>query len=129
MCNKADFDSDELGKTFRGSDRAIRLKEWRIFPALSLLLSLSLFFFIRMRYADYIQQYSTLEICNLTPDTPCDDNLGCWNTSYFGGMWKVGTTAGGCLKFPGDLRIWFVVVVKKYLFLFKRRDEVRIKTG
>ncbi|XP_017314425.1 calpain-2 catalytic subunit [Ictalurus punctatus] len=53
-----------------------------------------------MTYADYIQRYSKLEICNLTPDTPCDDNLGCWNSSQFEGAWKVGTTAGGCCNFP-----------------------------
>ncbi|GAA6089520.1 calpain-2 catalytic subunit-like [Tachysurus ichikawai] len=52
-----------------------------------------------MTYADYIQRYSDLEICNLTPDTPSDD-LRCWNACQFEGTWKIGTTAGGCLKFP-----------------------------
>ncbi|XP_027024384.2 calpain-2 catalytic subunit-like [Tachysurus fulvidraco] len=50
-----------------------------------------------MTYEDYIQRYSKLEICNLTPDTPSDD-LRCWNACQFEGTWKIGTTAGGCLK-------------------------------
>ncbi|XP_060715755.1 calpain-1 catalytic subunit-like [Tachysurus vachellii] len=54
-----------------------------------------------MTYEDYIQRYSKLEICNLTPDTPSDD-LRCWNACQFEGTWKIGTTAGGCLKLAGD---------------------------
>ncbi|XP_047668426.1 calpain-2 catalytic subunit-like isoform X3 [Tachysurus fulvidraco] len=50
-----------------------------------------------MTYTDYIQRYSQLDICNLTPDTP-SDGLRCWNACQFEGTWKIGTTAGGCLK-------------------------------
>ncbi|XP_046696455.1 calpain-1 catalytic subunit-like [Silurus meridionalis] len=53
-----------------------------------------------MSYSDYIQRYSKLEICNLTPNMTIDGNLGCWNFCQFEGTWKVGATAGGCLNFP-----------------------------
>ncbi|XP_058237597.1 calpain-2 catalytic subunit-like [Hemibagrus wyckioides] len=53
-----------------------------------------------MTYVDYIQRYSRLEICNLTPDSPSDDSLRCWNYCQFEGSWKKGTSAGGSRKFP-----------------------------
>ncbi|KAK3509971.1 hypothetical protein QTP70_023790 [Hemibagrus guttatus] len=52
-----------------------------------------------MTYVDYIQHYSVLEICNLTPDSPNDDSLRCWNSCQFEGSWKLGTSAGGSRKF------------------------------
>ncbi|KAG7315496.1 hypothetical protein KOW79_021584 [Hemibagrus wyckioides] len=53
-----------------------------------------------MAYVDYIQRYSKLEICNLTPDSPSNDSLRCWNSCQFEGSWKKGTSAGGCLNYP-----------------------------
>ncbi|KAG7315494.1 hypothetical protein KOW79_021582 [Hemibagrus wyckioides] len=53
-----------------------------------------------MAYADYIQRYSRLEICNLTPDSPSNDSVRCWNSCQFEGSWKKGISAGGCLNFP-----------------------------
>lgn len=47
-------------------------------------------------YSDLIKQFSILEICNLTPDTLTDDDVGHWNHYQFEGMWRVGSTAGGC---------------------------------
>lgn len=49
-----------------------------------------------MSYSDFLQQYSKLEICNLTPDTLTSDGVHRWNHHQFEGMWRVGSTAGGC---------------------------------
>ncbi|XP_041867129.1 calpain-2 catalytic subunit-like [Melanotaenia boesemani] len=49
-----------------------------------------------MSYSDFIRHFSKLEICNLTPDTLTSDDVGSWNNCQFEGMWRVGSTAGGC---------------------------------
>ncbi|XP_027863484.1 calpain-2 catalytic subunit-like [Xiphophorus couchianus] len=49
-----------------------------------------------MSYSDFITHFSKLEICNLTPDTLESDEVGHWNNYQFEGMWRVGSTAGGC---------------------------------
>ncbi|XP_043993183.1 calpain-2 catalytic subunit-like [Gambusia affinis] len=49
-----------------------------------------------MSYSDFIKHFSRLEICNLTPDTLESDEVGHWNNYQFEGMWRVGSTAGGC---------------------------------
>uniref|UniRef100_A0A8C1WS77 Calpain 8 n=1 Tax=Cyprinus carpio TaxID=7962 RepID=A0A8C1WS77_CYPCA len=49
-----------------------------------------------MAYSDYIQHFSKLEICNLTPDTLSSEDVSRWNYNQFEGDWKVGSTAGGC---------------------------------
>ncbi|XP_067353133.1 calpain-2 catalytic subunit-like isoform X1 [Channa argus] len=53
-----------------------------------------------MSYKEFLLQYSSLKICNLTPDTLCSDQVGCWNWAVFEGEWKVGSTAGGCSNYP-----------------------------
>ncbi|XP_046899414.1 calpain-8 isoform X1 [Hypomesus transpacificus] len=49
-----------------------------------------------MSLSDFQQQYSKLEICNLTPDTLTSDEVARWNHCQFDGVWRVGSTAGGC---------------------------------
>uniref|UniRef100_A0A8C2G816 Calpain 8 n=1 Tax=Cyprinus carpio TaxID=7962 RepID=A0A8C2G816_CYPCA len=49
-----------------------------------------------MAYSDFIQHFSKLEICNLTPDTLSSEDVSRWNYNQFEGDWKVGATAGGC---------------------------------
>ncbi|XP_072565531.1 calpain-2 catalytic subunit-like isoform X1 [Paramormyrops kingsleyae] len=51
-----------------------------------------------MAYPDFIQQFTDLDICNLTPDTLTSNKLGSWNYYEFNGQWRVGSTAGGCLN-------------------------------
>ncbi|KAL6461893.1 hypothetical protein MHYP_G00300380 [Metynnis hypsauchen] len=53
-----------------------------------------------MAYSDFIQQYSKLEICNLTPDTLSSEEVCRWSHHQFEGTWRVGSTAGGCRNNP-----------------------------
>ncbi|XP_041644902.1 calpain-2 catalytic subunit-like isoform X2 [Cheilinus undulatus] len=52
-----------------------------------------------MSYKDFMKWYDRLEICNLTPDTILSDDVGHWNHYQFEGMWRVGSTAGGCRNY------------------------------
>ncbi|KAL6461895.1 hypothetical protein MHYP_G00300400 [Metynnis hypsauchen] len=49
-------------------------------------------------YSDFVERYSKVEICNLTPDLPSSDHVGRWALQQFEGNWKSGLSAGGSSK-------------------------------
>ncbi|XP_078503525.1 calpain-1 catalytic subunit-like [Lissotriton helveticus] len=52
-----------------------------------------------MPFQEFVEQFSCLEICNLTPDVLNKEGVGKWHTTLFEGSWRRGSTAGGCIKF------------------------------
>ncbi|XP_076875298.1 calpain-2 catalytic subunit-like [Brachyhypopomus gauderio] len=53
-----------------------------------------------MAYSDFMQQYTKLEICNLTPDSLSSAKEGHWDLRQFEGSWTLGSTADGCRDHP-----------------------------
>ncbi|KAL6461892.1 hypothetical protein MHYP_G00300370 [Metynnis hypsauchen] len=49
-----------------------------------------------MSFLDFLQHFSQLEICNLTPDVLGNISRKKWEVSMFEGSWRRGSTAGGC---------------------------------
>ncbi|XP_018913124.1 calpain-B isoform X3 [Bemisia tabaci] len=56
-----------------------------------------------MSYKDFLQHFSRLEICNLSPDSltedPSHQSHKKWEMSVFEGEWVRGVTAGGCRNY------------------------------
>ncbi|XP_053552965.1 calpain-8-like [Bombina bombina] len=53
-----------------------------------------------MSFTDFLQEYSRLEICNLSPDTLTSKEQHKWEVTLFNGSWTRGSTAGGCQNYP-----------------------------
>ncbi|XP_062410168.1 calpain-2 catalytic subunit-like [Sardina pilchardus] len=53
-----------------------------------------------MAFSDFLEQFSVVEVCHLTPDTLTDSRCKKWDLNAFDGNWRRGSTAGGCRKFP-----------------------------
>ncbi|XP_014694225.3 calpain-8 [Equus asinus] len=53
-----------------------------------------------MSFADFLRQFSRLEICNLSPDSLSSEEVHRWNLVLFNGRWTRGSTAGGCQNYP-----------------------------
>nr|XP_040035566.1 calpain-1 catalytic subunit [Gasterosteus aculeatus aculeatus] len=53
-----------------------------------------------MSYADFLREFSRLELCNLTADTLQSSQPKKWSSSLYQGEWRRGSTAGGCRNFP-----------------------------
>ncbi|XP_058389626.1 calpain-8 [Diceros bicornis minor] len=53
-----------------------------------------------MSFADFLRQFSRLEICNLSPDSLSSEEVHKWNLVLFNGRWTRGSTAGGCQNYP-----------------------------
>ncbi|CAG2172973.1 unnamed protein product, partial [Oppiella nova] len=49
-----------------------------------------------MSFTDFKNNFTRLEICNLSPDSLDEDNKRRWEVSYFEGSWVRGISAGGC---------------------------------
>lgn len=56
--------------------------------------------FFRMEFTDFMHHFDTVEICNLTPDSPVEMPKQ-WHTSEYHERWLRGFNAGGRPKYRG----------------------------
>lgn len=90
------------GSPQRPEDRALSWASNLSPSPAHLTLSLLVPLFFRMSFSDFLKQYSRLEICNLSPDSLSSEEIHKWNLVLFNGRWTRGSTAGGCLNYPGE---------------------------
>uniref|UniRef100_A0A8C4T7E9 Calpain 8 n=1 Tax=Erpetoichthys calabaricus TaxID=27687 RepID=A0A8C4T7E9_ERPCA len=72
-----------------------------------------------MSFSDYVKNYTRLEICNLSPDTQASGAVHQWTTAQFEGIWRIGSTAGGCRDYPDT----FCMNPQFYFKLLEEDDE------
>ncbi|XP_041950833.1 calpain-3-like [Alosa sapidissima] len=53
-----------------------------------------------MSYENFYNNFTRVEICNLTPDTLKNDCMANWTVTVHEGRWVNGCSAGGCRNFP-----------------------------
>ncbi|XP_004627009.1 calpain-8 [Octodon degus] len=53
-----------------------------------------------MSFSDFLEQFSRLEICNLSPDSLSSEEAHQWSLLLLQGRWARGATAGGCQNYP-----------------------------
>ncbi|XP_066509206.1 calpain-2 catalytic subunit-like [Hoplias malabaricus] len=53
-----------------------------------------------MSFSEFMQQYSRVEICTLTPDAITSEAVRPWSVCNHTGTWRRGSTAGGCRNNP-----------------------------
>ncbi|XP_041034615.1 calpain-2 catalytic subunit-like [Carcharodon carcharias] len=53
-----------------------------------------------MSFNEFLQNFSRVEICNLTPDTLSSEEVNKWSMMIYNGSWRSGSTAGGCRNYP-----------------------------
>uniref|UniRef100_A0A6Q2WY84 Calpain-1 catalytic subunit n=1 Tax=Esox lucius TaxID=8010 RepID=A0A6Q2WY84_ESOLU len=58
-----------------------------------------------MSFNDFLNEFSRLEICNLTADALESTQLMKWSSAMYPGEWRRGSTAGGCRNFPATFWI------------------------
>lgn len=67
-----------------------------------------------MAFRDFCEQFSTLEICMLSPDSAVDSrsNKKRWQMQKYNGAWQKGVSAGGCRNYPDSFHYNPQIVVE-----------------
>lgn len=75
---------------------------------------------------DFCKYYADLDICCMCPEF-LDGSTSChWKASVYESRWVAGTTAGGCMNFPGNSKMTapelkhMFFYMGKYLLLFQK---------
>ncbi|XP_061619653.1 calpain-1 catalytic subunit-like [Phyllopteryx taeniolatus] len=53
-----------------------------------------------LSFSDFLREFNSLKICNLTADALQNSQMTTWSSSLYPGEWRRGSTAGGCRNNP-----------------------------